>query len=257
MKKLKQLSILLLIITIVYACNSDNNHSFDSNSGESGTGGSMARFAICEDILYIVDQDNLKTIDISTPESPSYLRGKEQYLSGGIETIFPKGDLLFIGSQNGMFIYDISDPEFPQMLSQTIHITSCDPVVASGNYAYVTLNSENIWCGRTSNVLQIYDITNPREPVLTKTVQLQAPRGLGVDGEKLFVCDLGLKVYDITNPENIRWIDDVTDIPEIANKDTYDVIPIGEHLIVIGNDGFYQLNYKGEKLEFVSKILKD
>ena len=256
---MKKISIILLsIAAIAFACSKSDSHSNYSNAESGGgKGGSMARFAVHDDILYIVDQISLKTIDISSPESPKYLQGKEQTLSWGIETIFPMEDLLFIGSQNGMYIYDIKDPEFPSLLSETQHITSCDPVVASGNYAYVTLNSENVWCGQRSNILQVYDITNPEAPVMIKSLSLQSPRGLGVDGNKLFVCDIGLKVYDITSPENIRWIDDVTDIPEIENKDTYDVIPIGGNLLVIGNDGFYQLNYEGEKLTYVSKILKN
>ena len=258
MKKIQQLSIILLIIAaLVFACSdSDSNYSQNADSG-GGKGGSMARFAVHDDFLYVVDQNSLKTIDISTPETPKYLQGKEQYMGSGTETIFPKEDLLFIGSQDGMYIYDIDDPKFPNLLSMTRHITSCDPVVASGNYAYVTLNSENVWCGQRSNILQVYDITDPKAPVIIKSISLQSPRGLGVDGNKLFVCDIGLKVYDITSPENIKWIDDVTEISEISDKGTYDVIPIGGNLLVIGNDGFYQLNYEGEKLKYVSKILKD
>ena len=157
-----------------------------------------------------------------------------------------------------MYIYDISRPDFPQYLSKTIHITSCDPVVAYGNYAYVTLNSTlSRMCTRGSDELQIYDISNPQRPTeVFVDRSMTSPRGLGVDGvaARLFVCDNGLKVYDITDPEAPLWIDDLTDIPEANGIDTCDVIPLNGHLLLIGSDGLYQFDYTGDKLAFISKI---
>jgi hypothetical protein len=166
--------------------------------------------------------------------------------------------LLFIGSQSGMYIYNIIHPEFPQLLSYVDHIRSCDPVVASGNYAYVTLNSQATWCGNTSNVLNIYDISDLRNPELKVTENLNFPKGLGVDGNKLFVCDarLGIKVYDITNPLAPVWIDDLSHLPEAGNTNPYDVIPADGILITSTDKGLYQFGYTGESLTFISKIEK-
>ncbi|MDR3060569.1 MAG: hypothetical protein LBU57_00460 [Dysgonamonadaceae bacterium] len=233
-------------------CESD---VFPSGDNTGGAGGSMARFAVRDNYLYTVDFQNLKMFDISTSDQPRYLKGKEQHLGFDIETIFVKDTLLFIGSQSGMFIYSITRPNYPQMLSHVSHIQSCDPVVASGNYAYVTLNSENVRCGRTSNLLQVYDISNLYKPELKQSiVGFMHPRGLGVDGKKLFICDNGLKVYDIDNPENPRWVDDLSDLPEADGIDAYDVIPWNGVLLLTGANGLYQFDYTGEKLKFVSKI---
>lgn len=245
-----------LLLGVAGAC-SDSDSSFSNEMSGSGTGGSMARFSIQGDYLYTVDNNNLKVFDISRPAQPRHLVSKDQWLTMGAETIFVLHDRLFIGSQNGMYIYNIgNDPERPHLLSMVSHIKSCDPVVAQGNYAYVTLNSASSWCGRTSNLLQVYDITDPTAPELVKemTAPLSSPMGLGVDGNKLFICDRGVKVFDITDPTHPVWVDDFDHIDPLRLVNTYDLIPLDGLLLVVGSDGLYQVDYSGSKLEFVSKI---
>jgi hypothetical protein len=255
---MKTISRFLFIITpfmaTLFACSEGGGDS--ANGGSAGQGGSMARFTITGNYMYTVDNSTLKMFDLSTPDQPEYLERKDQILNFGVETIFNKDTLLFIGSQDGMYIYNILRPEFPQQLSHVSHIRSCDPVVASGNYAYVTLNSERTWCGNVSNVLNIYDISDPRNPQLKIAENLNYPKGLGVDGNKLFVCDdrLGIKVYDITNPLAPNWIDDLTHLPETNGINPYDVIPVGGILLTSTDKGLYQFDYSGEKLSFLSKV---
>jgi hypothetical protein len=222
--------------------------------GDSGQGGSMARFSIKGDVLYIVDNQTLKMFDVTTASQPKYMPTKDQKLDIGIETVFVMDTLLFIGSETGMYIYDITNPEFPQKLSWVTHIRSCDPVVASGQFAYVTLNTAQTRCNRGMNELHVYNISNPSYPTLIKTVEMYAPGGLGVDGQKLFVCDRGLKIFDISNPTYPQWIDDLSKIPEASNIDAYDVIPRNGILLLIGKDGLYQFDYTEEKIKFLSKI---
>ncbi|MDR0865325.1 MAG: hypothetical protein LBO74_10415 [Candidatus Symbiothrix sp.] len=244
----------LAIITMVACERADSAFSDAGNS--SGQGGSMARFTINGDYLYTVDNRTLKMFNLSNPEQPEYLERKNQNLGFGIETIFSMDTLLFIGTQDGMYIYNVVRPEFPQQLSHVSHIRSCDPVVASGKYAYVTLNSGSVWCGNVSNVLQIYDLSDLRNPELKVTENLNYPKGLGIDGNKLFVCDatLGIKVYDISRPLAPVWYDDLTYISEAHDIIPYDVIPAGGLLLTSTDKGLYQFDYTGEKIKFVSKI---
>jgi len=250
----KFLCITFVCLLSMASCNKGGESTGGSDS--VGQGGSMARFTINGDYIYTVDHSTLKLFDISNPAQPDYLDRKDQILRIGIETIFSMDTLLFIGSQDGMYIFDISRPEFPIQLSNVSHIRRCDPVVASGSYAYVTLNSQQVRCGNTSNVLNIYDISDLRRPALIATENLNFPKGLGVDGNKLFVCDdrLGVKVYDVGDPYHPLWIDDWAHQPETAGVKAYDVIPAGGLLLVTTDGGLYQFDYTGEKLRFVSKI---
>jgi hypothetical protein len=255
---MKQIYLLMIVSTmlLVTSCSTDSNFDSDGGGSSEGKGGSMARFCVVGDVLYTVDNKSLKIFNISDPQNPIFYEDRTQDLGFDIETIFPMDTLLFIGSQSGMLIYNIAKPLLPQYLSRATHITSCDPVVAQDNYAYVTLNSNNTWCGRSSNVLQIYDITNPREPEWKGDMPgFTSPMGLGIDGNKLFICDKGLKVYDITNPVSPEWIDDLYSAG-LYNEigDSYDVIPINGLLILVTSKGIYQLDYTGESLKLLSKI---
>jgi hypothetical protein len=206
----------------------------------------MARFAISGNHLYTVTESDLRLFDISEPSNPEY--SDSINIGFGIETIFPKGQNLFIGSQFGMYIYDISDPENPLKLSNYQHIYSCDPVVVQGNFAFVTLNSNNTWCGRNMNRLQIVDISDLYNPYLVKEYSMKGPRGLGADGNLLFVCDNGLKVYNISDIYNINLLN------HFSNIDAYDVIPNSNLLIMIGSDGLYQYSYSEDSVSLLSTI---
>ena len=67
------------------------------------------------------------------------------------------------------------------------------------------------------------------------------PHGLGKSGDLLFICDgtAGLKIYDASDPKT-TWKHLVYAYPNI---NAYDVIPIGNVLVLIGDDGLYQYNY--------------
>ena len=245
MKALFKLLLVYLTISLVVECDTSYTDSGSTWSDSAGKGGSLARFAVTLDNLYAVTRENLKLFDLSDPSQPDY--ADSIYLGVGIETIFPYGDNLFIGTQTGMQIYDISTPSVPHRLSTYQHIYSCDPVVADDNYAYVTLNSNNDWCGRTVNRLDIIDISNLSNPHRVAEYAMQGPQGLGVEGNLLFVCDNGLKVYDITDKSDLRLL-------QYFDIKATDVIPNGDRLLVIGDDGLYQYHYDGSELSLLSKI---
>lgn len=255
----KKYTLALLLALVAAACNtessSDPNYANSDGSSDGGQGGSMARFTLAGDYLYTVENDQMKVFSLADPSRPYHMPSKDISLQAGAETIFTIDTLLFIGSQNGMYIYNITDRERPRFISLTIHVKSCDPVVSDGSHAYVTLNSNNFWCGRSTNVLQVYDVRNTASPLLVAEDQMEGPRGLGLSGTKLFVCDkVGVRVYDVTNPARPEWVDDLDHIREIASIQAYDVIPLATTLLVIGEDGFYQLDHSGERLSLVSKI---
>lgn len=218
-----------------------------AESGNTGQGGSLARFKIVGDFLYAVDSHNINVFEISDLQNPLDL--EDVYAGFDIETIFSRGEHLFLGSMRGMYIYDISSPDKPQFVSEFQHGTACDPVVVDGDYAYVTLRGGN-GCGATESGLFIVDISNISSPELKISYPMDGPYGLGIKGEKLFVCDgtSGLKVYDKTDVENLVALDHFKDIT------TFDVIPLEETLLMVGDETLYQYEYLSENIRLLSTL---
>ena len=211
---------------------------YSSGSSSFGVGGSMARFTGKDDVLYTIDTYSLKVVDIK--DFNNMLLTKTIHVGWNIETIFPSGNTLFIGSQNGLIIFDISNVYNPTYISDYWHITSCDPVVVEGDYAYVTLRSGNL-CGEINDQLDVVDISDLTNPTHVKSYSMAEPYGLGIDDSILFICDgsAGLKIYDASDPLKI------TDhlIAHFPDIETYDVIPVNGILMMIGDDGLYQYDY--------------
>lgn len=215
-------------------------------SSTTGQGGSFARFKIVDDYLYAVEPWSINVFNISDLDNPEVL--EEVYAQGNIETIFNQGDILFLGGTQGMYIYDISSPDKPTYVSEFTHGRACDPVVVSGDYAFVTLRSSNFCGDDIESGLYIVDVSDLTNPTLKKTYAMTEPYGLGVKDEKLFICDGpdGLKVYDKTN------IDDLIQLNHFENINTYDVIPLAGSLLMIGDKVLYQYEYLDNEIRLLS-----
>lgn len=215
-----------------------------------GVGGSLARFTLSGDHLYLLDGGDLQTIDVTSEHSP--VAKTRQHVAWDIETIFPHKNNLFIGSTTGMHIYSISQPETPTAVSMYSHVVSCDPVVVDDEFAYVTLRSGTT-CFGTTNQLEVIDIRTITNPQLVASYQMTNPHGLGVDEETLFLCDGsdGLKAFDVTDVHSIA--DNM--LAHYKNINAQDVIPYNDVLIMIGTDGIFQYDYSDPKdIKLLSQI---
>jgi hypothetical protein len=220
----------------------------DANSaGGSGTGGSLARFNINEDYLYVVDQNKLSVFNIAGLRNPELI--KSEWVGRDIETIFYKENHLYLGSSSGMYIYSLEDPAAPQLKSMFSHILGCDPVVVKDDIAYVTIRGGNA-CGQEWSQLDVIDVADKSNPQLMKSYGMENPYGLGVKDDWLFVCDgtAGLKIYDTKNTPNLELTDHFQDI------NTYDVIPLEEVLLMVGDNTLFQYTYKGNEINLLSSF---
>ncbi|WP_298503712.1 hypothetical protein [uncultured Maribacter sp.] len=221
--------------------------NMETDASSVGQGSSLARFKIVDDYLYAVDSHNINVFNIEDLGNPEDL--EDVYAGFDIETIFNRGNYLFLGSMRGMYIYDITTPATPTFVSEFEHGTACDPVVVDGDYAYVTLRGGNE-CGATESGLFIVDISDMANPVLEKTYPLEGPYGLGIKDEKLFICDgaAGLKVYDKTD------IADLKQLNHFKNIDTFDVIPLENQLLMVGDEVLYQYEYLNNNIKLISTL---
>ncbi|MBX7107909.1 MAG: hypothetical protein K1X61_04605 [Chitinophagales bacterium] len=218
-----------------------------SVSPGNGIAGSLARFCIYNDYLYCLDNAAMKLFDISNAAKPVNTSSVD--MPWNIETIFPYEHYLFIGSTTGVSIYDNTNPASPSFVSQLSHVSSCDPVVVQGSYAYATLR-DGTSCQGFSNELDVIDISNIYNPVLKTSVPFVHPFGLGINGSHLFVCDdaAGLKHMDATDPLAISLAESVN-----AGA-TRDVIPLGSLLLLVSTDGLYQFDYSSGSLVQLSYL---
>ncbi len=223
-----------------------NSLSSAATKANAGAAGSQARFAAVNNYMYAVTTRDLNVIDISNAPNPVFVQKKN--IGWNIETIFPFDNKLYIGAGSSMSVYDLQDPVNPVQLSWNGHWCSNDPVVADGNYAYVTLHEANV-CGSKINQLEIYDLSATNSPRLVKTYPLTHPQGLSKDGDLLFVCDDGLKVYNAANTASLQLL------KHLKATDTYDVIAQNGLAIVVAKDGLYQYDYSNlNNIRFLSKL---
>jgi hypothetical protein len=224
MKKYIIYLLLLFIVSQHISCTKESVSKASLNS--SGKGGSMARFTIAGNYLYMVDKSNLKTYDISDPAAPVFKSSSEAGFE--IETIFPFKDKLFIGSTSVVHIFSIEDPQHPKKLSTAISpqvFRRCDPVVAKDSVAYATLRT-NGPCGGIQSTLAVYNVTDILNPVLVNEILVSEPYGLGYAGNALYVCDKTvLNVYDISN------VYYPTLVSQMNDGEYFDVIADGNTLI--------------------------
>jgi hypothetical protein len=206
------------------------------SQSQSGIGGSMSTFTILGNRMYVVDQNNIRTLDVSNPSNPTMVGNVE--VSAQVETIMANGTRLFLGTTTGMLVYETNNnPTRPEFVSVFSHVRGCDPVVVFGNLAYVTLRG-NSNCGQAANELLILDISDIKNPRLESSYPMTEPYGLGVDKELLVLCDgpSGMKIFDRTRTFDLTGNQLAID----ASKNAYDVILYDKHCILSAEEGIFQ-----------------
>jgi hypothetical protein len=223
--------------------------TYSSNSGTgAATTGSMARFTIANNYLYCIDNSNLIAASLANPNAP-VIQSTTQ-VGWTIETVFPFQNNLFIGSTTGMFIYNISTPSSPILSGSFAHVSSCDPVITDGKYAYVTLRSGTA-CNGFTNQMDVLDITNINAPTLVKSYPMSNPHGLSKVGDYIFLCDGydGLRTLDASDVKNI------SKIQTIQMGTTFDVITIDNVAYIVTNEGLKLYDYSNiQSLKLLSII---
>ncbi|TXE17415.1 hypothetical protein ES692_09055 [Psychroserpens burtonensis] len=236
--------ILILLVLMMFGCDSDSASGLSQNTNDIGKAGSLARFTTYDDHLYSVDNSTLNVFSIVDRENP--VKVNEVFIGFNIETLFNFKEFLYVGSQNGMYIYSIQNPEEPLYLSEVQHFTACDPVVANATHAFVTLHAD-IGCGTNINVLEIYDVNDVVNPIFISRRHLTKPIGLGLYGDYLIVCDDEVKIFDISDIENTSLIHSI-------NGDAFDVIVNNDTLILIGENGLYQYSLNPNSIQNTEQL---
>ncbi len=217
---------------------SDALASYSEFGNSYGIGGSMAQFTLVGDYLYTLIDNELESYELEMDGAMN--NTSKVQIQRTCETLFGTQDYLFMGTTSGMLAYDISNPSSPSFTSDIDHVTSCDPVVVSGNRAYITLSAGSGCWG--VNQLEVINIDDVQNPSVISQYSMENPKGLGVESNLLFVCDgtQGVKVFDRTDDQQITT-NLLTTLP-VTNA--LDVIPHNKNLIITAEDGVYQFDYQ-------------
>lgn len=246
MEKSRLIKIMFLFITsiIFLACNG-------SGSSEGAKAGSLARFSINNDNLYTINGSNIDVLDINDTVN-LYLQSSS-IVSWNIETLFSYKNLLYVGSDDGFYIMKKDDRGNLEVENFVTHFIGCDPIIVNDDIAYVTLHSSSNCRGTGLNELQIYDVNDTKNIKLLKIEQMKSPKGLGIDKNKLFICDgeEGLKIYDINKSNNIF---DLTQIEQLKSIDCFDLIVDNNILFISSSNKIFQYDYSKTPIQLLSII---
>ena len=246
MKKL----IYLILVVSVFACE-DSGDQAGLELGGTGQGGSLTRFTIIENHLFVLDQVRVRIYDIKT--DGTFELDHEVFVGPDLETIFYNGEYVFLGSSSAVYFLHFDPNGNLELLSSYEHITACDPVVGKDGVAFSTLRSSG--CRFFSDeVIDVIDYSDVFQPKLIKSYFSSAPYGLAIKKDFLFVCEKnGLTVYDKSDPSDMKERDFLT----LENDTPIDLIVNGSQLIIRTDEGIYNASYneKGE-LSLLGRLIQ-
>lgn len=227
---MKKILLSLLFFSLLAACSKDSESALTT-----GKSGSITRFAVYQQYMYVLNLNEVQTYDIADADHPKLVH--TLVTDYGLETITIYENTIFLGSTTALYILDITtNPAAPSILSKAdrviVGFSGCDPVAVKGNYAYSTIKIIPNVCGVSAaeSALVVYDVTDKTNPKLLRTYPLSMPNGLAYKGNYLFVCDEGsdeVTVFDITDPTDPTPTE--FDIPVV---DPYDLIVADNKMIV-------------------------
>ncbi len=210
-----------------------------------GQGGSLARFSIKNDYLYVVDDTKLHTFDITNISKPTFITTKT--VGERIQTIYNYKNNLFIGSERSAYFYDITMPDRPVYISSLSHAWSCDPIVADDTLAYVTLSVHPRRCRNGLSQLDVISIKDIQYPKLLYSIRLTNPVGLAITSNRLFVCDNSVKIYK-RNGNKIDYLSQSNYV------EAQDIILKDSLAFVTSKDGVYIYKFKNDSLSKIARL---
>jgi hypothetical protein len=153
------------------------------------------------DIVYVLTQDELVTIDASDPDSPLILDVERVglFFPGRTKDIASDGDRLYAYDFRDLAVFDIADPTNPELLA-TIDDAFLRPIAAGDGLLYAGVSRNG-----TRMNLDVIDASDPDELVTVGSTSLPNAMADVAYHEGLAYAALGpdgLAVIDVADPTN-------------------------------------------------------
>ncbi len=217
------------------------------------SGGNLARFTIIGNYLCVVNGGALKVYNIQDPANPVHIGDV-----GPGATILSlrtfKDSLLVIGiltnasSSYSLNLYSFKNTPSIQLTGSLTSSQAEDPFTYKNNDILTTSrNGPGPSYYVPYSQLCVYDIKNLYRPDYTIHQNIYTPLDLSADGNNLFVCDSGLKVFDITDLSKIA-------MKKHFNIEAQNVLSNSSNLTILGTTGLFQYRYASDTINLLSKI---
>ena len=133
-----------------------------------------------EDVVYFSTSDiGLEVLAVSDPSSIANVMTVAR--THGARDAQIVGNLLYLACVgNGVRILDIADPLYPRTIASFNNGGEAWGVGGDSNY---------LWVGDLQEGIELYDVSNPRSPVLITRDSSYAPHDIFFDGEYAYLAD--------------------------------------------------------------------
>lgn len=213
---MKKLLLLFLAFALFIACSDGSAADSPSGANSDGKGGSMATFILKNNYLYTVDQMNLNVFSVTDQSNPVKLNtvnvgfNIETLFSMGNYLFIGSQNGMFIYSiaQNPEVPTFVSQAQhFTACDPVVANSTHAFVTLHTGTACNQTINI---------NQLKVYNITNINAPQLIATRNLLEPKGIALYNNYLLLCDKNdILVFDITDPQNMTLKKTIPNVPAV------------------------------------------
>jgi len=259
---MRYILMILLIISFAFStgCRKDTYPEtplqFDSLD-ESG--GNLARFAIIGNYLCAVNGGGIKVFNIQAQANPIQVGNM-----GPGATILSlrtlQDSLLIIGTLTGNYspyalgVYSFKSNQSLQLLGALDSSQAYDPFTYRQNYLFTSEHAgastsyyvphSQMYAYNVKKLNASYYYNNPDYKIRKN---IYSPLDLSADGNNLFICDSGLKVFDITDMSKIK-------LKKHFNIEAQNVLSNNGNLTILGTTGLFQYQYANDTINLLSKI---
>lgn len=258
---MRYILIISLILSLSYStgCKKDNYPEsplqFDSLD-ESG--GNLARFTIIGNYLCAVNGSNIKVYNIQLPANPMQVGNMGP--GATILSLRTLQDSLLVIGTVGMYspyalsVYNFKPNQSLQLLGALDSSQANDPFTFGQNYLFTSEHagaSSSYYVQYSQmfayNIKKLNASYYYNNPDYKTRKNIYSPLDLSADGDNLFVCDSGLKVFDITNVAKIT-------LKKHFNIEAQNVLSNNGNLTILGPTGLFQYQYATDTVSLLSKI---
>jgi len=235
------------LVSLFLGCNKEpsplNNSTPPQISYDAS--GTDSKIGICGTKLFTITDDKLIVLDISSPGNPTFIGTVK--LNIYPQSLYCKGDTMFIGHLYGIDIYNVSNPLSPVFISSLDADKTNWPIIANDKFAFISFHKFYLpgiyqyGYGSTyysDDKLKLFDISNIVKPKLDSTLGMIFPSGLAIDNSKLYVCDTGLVIYDLTTLPTLKLKKHF-----VLNYSPSKILVTNNKILLSGIDGIYQYLY--------------